>query len=88
MVPATLAVGLPSGRCQVGCQAAARCCQIVKHYQALSGAVSSCCQGCQAGAQHRSFGHTEAGPLVETRFPGNDLLSCTLRCCVATARVV
>ena len=51
MVPATLAVGLLSGCCQVGCQAAVRCCQIVKHCQALSGAVSSCCQGCQAGAQ-------------------------------------
>jgi hypothetical protein len=41
MVPATLAVGLLSGCCQVGCQAAVRCCQIVKHCQALSGAVSA-----------------------------------------------
>jgi hypothetical protein len=36
---ATLAVGLLSGCCQVGCQAAVGCCQIVKHCQALSGDV-------------------------------------------------
>eukprot|EP00966_Prymnesium_polylepis_P274473 6341769-Prymnesium_polylepis.1 len=35
MVPATLAVGLLSGRCQVGCQATVRCCQIVKHCQGV-----------------------------------------------------
>eukprot|EP00966_Prymnesium_polylepis_P276968 6399110-Prymnesium_polylepis.1 len=28
-------VRLVSGRCQVGCQAAVRCCHIVKHCQAL-----------------------------------------------------